>query len=91
MIIEALCLVVEFLLGAILNVLEVLPEFPAELVATINSYLSLVFDNVYLISFFVRLSTLKVVIPILILILNFERVYRFIMWILRKIPVVNIK
>ena len=47
---------------------------------------SLVFDNAGLITLFVRWQTVCIGIPLLILIINFEKVYDGIMWIIRKIP-----
>lgn len=91
MIIEALCWLVESLLNGILALLDVLPDFPAEFVQIINDFFALIFDNLYLISFFVRMDTIKIAIPILLVIINFERVYKFIMWILRKIPALGIE
>lgn len=91
MITQALCWLVEFLLNAILMLLDILPDFPASFVNVLNEFFGLIFDNVFLLSFFVRISTIKIAIPILIVVMNFEHVYRFIMWILRKIPALNIK
>ena len=91
MLLEGLCWLVEKILNAILTVLDVLPDFPASFVEIVDEFFALIFDNLFLLSFFVRLDTIKIAIPILIVVLNFERVYRFIMWILRKIPVANIE
>lgn len=91
MIIEALCWLVENILNGILALLDVLPDFPEAFVNIINQFFDLIFDNLYLISFFVRMDTIKIAIPILLVIVNFERVYKFIMWILRKIPALGIE
>lgn len=90
MIFEGLCWLVKAILNGIMNVLDVLPDFPASFVAIIDEFFALIFDNLYLISFFVRMDTIRIAIPILIVLLNFERVYKFIMWILRKIPALGI-
>ena len=57
----------------------------------VNNFLDLIFNNLTLLGFFIRPTTLTIVIPILIILLNFEEIYKFVMWILKKIPVLNIK
>lgn len=91
MLIEALCWLVEQLINAILSVLEILPDFPAAFVKIIDSFFNLIFDNLYLFSFFVRIETVQIAIPIVIAVMNFEHIYSFVMWILRKIPTLGIK
>ena len=55
MLIEALGNLGIKVLNAILNVLDVLPDMPAEVVNALNSFFKLVFDNCSLIGFFVPL------------------------------------
>ena len=57
----------------------------------VDNFLDLIFNNLTLLGFFIRPITLSIVIPILIILLNFEEIYKFVMWILKKIPVLNIK
>lgn len=68
-----------------------LPDLPAEIMENINTFLDLIFNNLTLLGFFIRPTTLKLVIPILIIVLNFDNIYKFTMWILRKIPMLGIK
>lgn len=68
-----------------------LPPIPSEISNSINSFLDLIFDNLSLLGFFVRPMTLKIVIPILIILLNFDLIYKIVMWLVRKIPFFNIK
>ena len=91
MLVEGLFTVVKWLLNAILNLLDVLPDFPASLVSSLNSFFDLVFDNLSLIGFFIPLTTVKILVPLLIVVINFEYIYAFIMWILRKIPFIDVK
>lgn len=89
------------IISTILNLLKILlftcfgwinlPSLPSEITENINTFLDLIFDNLTLLGFFVRPSTLLLVIPILVILLNFEKVYKFTMWILKKIPMLNIK
>jgi hypothetical protein len=80
-ILNAFYYVFEFVFGWIS-----LPSFPTDLTTNITTYLGYVFDNLDIIYLFIRPSTIKIALPILIAILNFERLYRFTMFIIRKLP-----
>lgn len=67
------------------------PSFPDSLSSSIDSFLTLVFENLSLLGFFIRPLTLQIVIPLLIFIINFEFIYKLIMWVARKIPFLNVK
>lgn len=90
-------MIIEALLNIIMTLLQVvfgwinIPGFPTELTNSISSFLSLIFDNLTLLGFFIRPATITVVIPILIILLNFEHVYKLTMCILRKIPFLNVQ
>lgn len=89
------------ILEAILNIFKALlfvcfswiniPSFPEDLINTINSFLDLIFNNLTLLGFFIRPLTLQISIPILIILLNFDHLYKLTMWILRKIPMLRNK
>lgn len=91
MIIEGFFNIVYLILDGILNLLDVLPDFPASLIASVDSFFDLVFSNLSLLGFFVRIETIQIIVPLFIVVYNAEYVYRFIMWILRKVPMVGIK
>ena len=67
-----------------------LPSFPDEFITIINDFLDLIFNNVSLLGFFVRPATLQALIPAFIVVINFDKIYNFVMWIIRKIPFLNI-
>ena len=90
MIIQGLLNLIKTLLFAVFSWIN-LPAFPEALTNSINSFLSLIFDNLTLLGFFIRPQTLMVSIPVLIILLNFDDVYKLTMWILKKIPFLNIK
>lgn len=85
MILEALLNLVFLLLKIVFGWIS-LPAFPESLASSIDTFLSLIFDNITLLGFFVRPLTISIVVPILIILLNFEELYKITMWILRKIP-----
>lgn len=68
-----------------------IPGFPEEMLSSLYTFLDLIFDNLTLLGFFIRPITLSIVIPLLIILINFDKVYKFTMWILRKIPMLGIK
>ena len=90
MIIETILNIVKTLLEFVFGWINI-PSFPEELTNSIDSFLNLIFDNLNLLGFFIRPITLTVAIPTLIILLNFDEVYKLTMWILRKIPFLNMK
>ena len=67
-----------------------LPQFPEGLTNSLNSFIDLIFDNLNLLGFFIRPATITIVIPVLIILINLDKVYKLTMWILKKIPMLNI-
>lgn len=67
-----------------------LPSFDVTLLSSMTQFINLIFDNVGLLGFFIRIDTIKTIVPLLILVLNFDHIYHLVMWILRKIPFLNI-
>lgn len=90
MILEAILNLLKNLLFIVFGWIN-LPAFPEDLTNSINSFLDLIFNNLNLLGFFIRPSTLTLSIPILIALLNFEKLYKLTIWILRKIPMLGIK
>ena len=67
-----------------------LPQMPIGITSSINSFFDLIFNNITLLGFFIRPITFQIAIPVLIIILNFDKVYKLSIWILKKIPMLNI-
>lgn len=82
---EFLFILVQLLFGWI-NI----PQFPDTLKNSINSFLDLIFNNLSLLGFFIRPDTLKLTIPLFIIVFNFKYVYKLTMWIIRKLPFLRI-
>lgn len=78
--------IIDFLFGWI-NI----PQVPDTIVDSINSFFNLIFNNLSLLGFFVRPTTLKILVPLVIVVINFKYIYKFIMWFLKKLPFINIK
>lgn len=93
--------VISFILSFLFDILEKfihllfdwinIPSFPDTLRNSINSFLDLIFNNLSFLGFFIRPSTLKIIIPLLLILINFKYIYKISMWIIRKIPFLNVR
>ena len=90
MILEALLNLIQLLLNVVFGWINI-PQFPTELTSSVDSFLDLLFDNLSLLGFFIRPITLTVAIPLLIILINFDKIYKLAMFIIKKIPCLNIK
>lgn len=88
-------MIIEFLMNMITSVLQTLldfiriPNLPSEWTSAVSSFLDLLFENVGLIGLVMPWPVIKLGIPILIAIINMDKIYDAVMWILRKIPMLN--
>lgn len=90
MVIEGIFNLFKILLFSVFGFIN-LPDFPEELKNSLNQFLDIVFNGINLFGFFIRPSTIQIVIPILIVIINFDKLYKLTIWILKKIPMLNIE
>lgn len=90
MIIEAILNLLKTVLFTVFDWIK-LPDLPVELTSAIDTFFDLIFTNASVVGFFIRPATLKVLIPVLVIILNFDKLYKLTMWILKKIPILNMK
>lgn len=91
MILEAILNLVKILLQFVFALLPDIPNFDVELLSSLTDYINLIFDNLGLLGFFFPISTFKIIIPLLIVVINFEHIYHFALWILKKIPILDVK
>lgn len=63
-----------------------LPQFPEGAKTAINTYMSLIFDNLDFLNFFINVNTLKTVALIAVAVYGFEHVYKIMIWVIHKIP-----
>ena len=66
-----------------------LPALDQTLIDSLNDFFDLIFANAGVLGFFVRPSTLHLLIPVLIAIVVFDKAYFLIIWILKKIPFIR--
>ncbi len=92
MIVTALLNLVFIVVNAILGLLGTIPGFPAGFLTGIIDYIEAVIDGGAGLFFFViRPATFHIAIDILFFLWIVEPLYYFIMWVLRKIPFLNIE
>lgn len=92
MLVEILLKLVFGILNLILSVIPDLPAFDQSIIDGISNYLSLILMNGYdLLTLIIRPSTLNITIGVLIIIFSLEPAYHLVMYILKKIPFLNIK
>lgn len=68
-----------------------LPSFPAGIQTIFDNVLSYMTGAVGLLYVFVRPSTLQLLIPSVIIVINMEHIWEGILWILKKLPFVGIE
>ena len=45
-----------------------------------------IFDNLDLLGIFIRIDTIKILVPLVVIAYNFEHIYHFVIWLVKKIP-----
>lgn len=90
-------MIIEYILEAgllfqkvIFDILPDVPQISIQLINSINHVLDIIFSNLSLLGIFVRIDTIKILVPLVIFVVNFEYLYNIIIWILRKIPGLSI-
>lgn len=86
MILELIMNAVLFLLKSVFGLLPNIPQLSTSLTQSIDKVFNVIFDNVGLLGLFVRISTIKWLVPLVIVVYNFEHIYHFVMWVIKKIP-----
>lgn len=89
MIVSAVLDLLKVLITSIFGILPNIPNVPSSIVNGINGFLDIIFDNVGLLGIFVPIDTIKVVVPIAIVITNFDHIYKLVLWIIKKIPMLG--
>ena len=86
MILSGLLSLVSYILDFVFDLLPDIPSLPVTVTSTIDTVLDLIFDHAGFIGFFLDLSLVRVLLPLVLVVANFEHIYHFALWILKKIP-----
>lgn len=90
MIITMLMNVGLLIVAAIFTLLDVLPNLPANAITLINDMFDMMKSGIGLFGIFFDIGMVKILFPIVVAIMNFEKIYWLILWILNKIPFIDI-
>lgn len=91
MIVEWAMDLADIVIKVIFSILGILPDMPEEVTSVIDDFFDIIFAGVNIFNFFVPLNFVAILIPIVIAILNFDKIYKLIMWVLRKIPFIGVE
>lgn len=90
MIIQALLNVVKFLINIIFGWVH-LPAVPVQIVSVVDRVFLYVKSGLGILWLFVPYELVKVMIPLVVAVVNFDKFYSFAVWVLKKIPVLGIE
>lgn len=85
------------IIDALVSVIKValsfinLPQVPEKITEGVDWLFDQLVSAARVIGFFIRWETVLILLPLLLLVINLDKVYNFIMWVLRKIPMLGIK
>lgn len=68
-----------------------LPDLPDRISSIINQLFDAIEGSLGLLSIFIDFDVLRILLPVLLVVINFDEVYKFVMFIVRKIPFLGIK
>lgn len=91
MIFEGVLSIISNLIIYVLDLLPNIPAVPDNISNAVFGFINLIFDNVGLLGIFLPLTLVKIIIPIWIAVEMFDKIYFLVFWIIRKIPILNIK
>lgn len=91
MIVEWMIHVGELVFNVIFALLGVLPQMPQAGIQAIDFIFNTMFNAIGLAGIFMDLGFVKILIPITIAIFNFDHIFKFVMFILKKIPILGIE
>ena len=91
MLIKALLELCDVIVNLVLTVFDLLPDFPEVARIAIDSFMELIFSNCSLLSFFLPIDYCVTVCLCAVAIMNFDKVFKVLMFVLRKIPMLGIE
>lgn len=77
--------------SGIMSMLGVLPDLPEKGIHAIDYIFGVMSGSVGLAGIFIDMNLVRILIPIAIAIFNFDHIFKFIMFVLKKIPIINVK
>lgn len=90
MIIELLFGLLKGFVMIVLNLFDLLPALPLTITTNLNSFFTVIFGYASLVSFFFPLDIAILLLTLYLAIENFDDIYKITMFVLKKIPFINI-
>lgn len=81
--------IIDLILGVIMGLFSLLPDLPnvgQEALQSIYEFFDVILSYLMLLGIFIRPSTINMIVPLLIIVINFEHIWEFIMFIIHKLP-----
>ena len=91
MLVELMLSLVKVLIDIIFAFLGILPDMPDTLIVAINDFMDLLFAGANIVALFMPMDIVRILIPIVIAIVNFDKILKIIIFILKKIPFLGIE
>ena len=90
MIIKGLFELIYSLLSLVLTPFQIVPSLPSSFSTVLNRFFDFIFEPIGLLLFFVDINFIMVLIPLVVVVANMEKVWNGILWILKKLPFLDI-
>ena len=78
------------LITGLLNGISI-PQFSSSIFSYVNQFFTVLQNGAGLFAYFMPIDVIRICFPILLVIISSEYIYYFVMWILKKIPLVGIE
>lgn len=67
-----------------------IPNLPPLIISSINDFINFVFQSAGLLGLIFDINLLKVLLPLVLIVINFDKIWYIILWIANKIPGIDI-
>lgn len=90
-------MIIKAFLDVSLNLIRVffgwinIPNFPVEITSVVDQIFNYVAIGLRFVLIFFDMNFLRACIPVLLIIINFEHIYEGVMFVMRKVPFLNIR
>lgn len=86
MIVDGALWLFDVIMDGLMLLLDALPTFPPDVVDVIDTVFGWLYSAVGMVDIFIPISIVRLLIPILIAVLNMDRIVKLIVFLIKKIP-----
>lgn len=91
MLVEWMMKLGQAIFDAIFAICGTLPSLPQSVITILNNFFNILFDATSLLAIFVDLNIVRILIPIVVAIENFDKIYYIVLYVIKKIPILDIR